>query len=301
MSQMNWPVAPWGQAWSDASAMPRPRTPVTFGLERSMLGLTGADLRSDPYAAPSIGQGVANGAYAPAFSGEDPSSFKSRIGAAIQGLQGTLNPNAGGAVSFLSGLTGGYTGTQNALQAGYQQQAQTQANDRATAEAEYDRGLKNQYQQAQTGYLNAGIAQRQAAANDPGTDTDEIPVMVPGLPLGTLNRRTHVFTPASQAAAPSGAPGQPAPGKPIVRPFAPTRSGTTRDPALARYEKELDKAMGTKDAVTGFTVPLPVAQQRALAATRLSYPSFTAPSGDAAATGSGGTAYHPDNPFAPKP
>lgn len=283
MSQMNWPTAPWGQAWSAAGEMLRPRTPVSFGLERSMLGLTGADLRSAPVSA-SIGQGVANGAYAPAFSGQDPSSFRSRIGAAIQGLQGTLNPYAGGAVSFLSGLTGGYTGTQNALQAGHQQQAQTQADDRATAEGEYDRGLKNQYLQAQTGYLNAGIAQRNAEANAPATDPDIVAVNVPGLPVGVLNKRTNVFTPASQTGAPS---------TPMVRPFAPTRSGTTRDPALARYEHELDKQKET-DAF-GRPVPLPVRQQRALAATRLSYPSFTAPSGD------GGPVYHPDNPFAPKP
>lgn len=121
--------APWGLAWNAvsgpvaATSVPRPATTARQSL--------GAALMQPP-----------------GMPQDDPSGFKSRIGAAIQGLGSQLDPNGGGVESFLSGLTGGYSTTQQGLteraEAPYRQR-----------QAQEEQALRDRLTGAQANYYNA--------------------------------------------------------------------------------------------------------------------------------------------------
>lgn len=267
--QMLLPNAPWGSQWNGA------------------LG--------NPYA-----QGIGGYLYGPrpaAFAAQDPGSFRSRIGAAIQGLGSQLDPSGGGLESFLSGATGGYTNTQDALAAGYNQRAQAEADDRATAEGEQDRGLRNAYLRAQTDYLTAGTQQRLADANDPGSDPDEVFVNNPGQPAGVFNKRTKTWTPIQNFP---------------MRPFAPRGNGSV-DPLDTKFAQILQQVRGQKQI--GGILPLydtddkvNAEAQRRMASTYGRAPGYQAwvkrggftVTPDTGRAGGVDTPYSPNNPMLPK-
>lgn len=199
-TQMQLARAPWGLGWrlaGGASAPPgvSPNSPVAPG-------------------APDDGEPFDN-----------PSSLKSRLGAAVQGLGAVLNPQGGGLESFLSGATGAYTGTQQNL---------TQA-----AQAPYERaraarvqGIGDALKGAQTDYYQGLAAREQADANAPApvhralvNNPGQAPYIV------DLDSGERYAIPGT-----------------TVRPFAPTRAGTTRDPALGLFQRNLDKVRGEKVA-----------------------------------------------------
>lgn len=134
--QMRYPQAPWGEAWMnaqptevDGSAGPRvpvPRQVAVPNNRRSM----GAALMG-----PNAPQ-------------DNPNGFKSRLGAAIQGLGSQLDPNGGGFESFLSGATGGYTNTQQNLR----ERAQAPF---LQAQAAQEQSLKDRETQSRIDYYRA--------------------------------------------------------------------------------------------------------------------------------------------------
>lgn len=239
-SQMQLSHAPWGGAWPGVGATLMQTPPPNDGT--SLDGTTG------------------------------PLPFRARLGAALRGLGGTLNPNGGGVESLLSGLSGGYTGTADAMQ-------QARLGPRLAQEQQYTQGLDNQRTIAQTGYYNR---------LGTGVDTPPDPYtfnVVPGLGVLRGNRATG----ESGLVGPDGGDPYvvPIPGveTQMARPATPEKG----NPDAMYYQRILHQNLMAKN---GLGLPTYKSQADAEAAaqqaTRQAYPKttlFGAASGGSGSTG----------------
>lgn len=186
---MRYPRAPWGDAWMNAtpteadatSAGPRVSIPRQVATPR--------------------GRSMGAALMAPGAPQDDPNGFKSRIGAAIQGLGSQLNPNGGGIESFLSGATGGYTNTQQGLreraQAPFVQAQAVQDHDL------YRRNIESQIQERNKVVLPTTASEWIPDETDPNyviqVDRDRQGNRVPAMFNGKPIRKTVAQARASSA------------------------------------------------------------------------------------------------------
>lgn len=192
--QMTLTRSPWGIGWSLLAP--------AIGTQPNGPAATEAPYQNGP-------AGVQDQPFDPTggLPAINPKSFKSRIGAALQGFGSQLNPYAGGAESFLSGLTGAYGNTQAALLANAQQPytvGRQLAQDRYT----------DQHNAATLGLEGAQMDYYHHLANPAPVAPKRIEIDNPGQRPGYIDAATNVFHPYLDAA------GQPLP----VRPFPPSAS-----------------------------------------------------------------------------
>lgn len=209
--QMTLTRSPWGIGWSLLAP--------AIGTQPNGPAATEAPYQNGP-------AGVQDQPFDPTggLPAINPKSFKSRIGAALQGFGSQLNPYAGGAESFLSGLTGAYGNTQAALLANAQQPytvGRQLAQDRYT----------DQHNAATLGLEGAQMDYYHHLANPAPVAPKRIEIDNPGQRPGYIDAATNVFHPYLDAA------GQPLP----VRPFPPSASldGATSPHQVATERKDV--------------------------------------------------------------